>query len=101
MPAGPEPITETFLPVLCAGGSETIQPSSQPRSTIAHSIDLIVTGVSIRLRTHAASHGAGQTRPVNSGKLLVDCRLWSASRQSVRYARSFHSVIGLTNGQPV
>ncbi len=75
MPAGPEPITETFLPVLRAGGSGTIQPSSQPRSTIAHSIVLMVTGVSIRLSVQEASHGAGQTRPVNSGKLLVECRL--------------------------
>ena len=41
---GPEPITATFLPVLRAGGSGTIQPSSQPRSTIAHSIVLMVTG---------------------------------------------------------
>ena len=75
MPAGPEPITETFLPVFCAGGSGVIQPSSQPRSTIAHSIVLMVTGVSIRLSVQEASHGAGHTRPVNSGKLLVECRL--------------------------
>ena len=75
MPAGPEPITDTFLPVLCEGGSGAIQPSSQPRSTIAHSIVLMVTGVSIRLSVQDASHGAGHTRPVNSGKLLVECRL--------------------------
>ncbi len=28
-----------------------------------------------------ASHGAGQMRPVNSGKLLVECRLREASSQ--------------------
>ena len=32
------------------------------------------TGVSSMLRVQAASHGAGQTRPVNSGKLLVECK---------------------------
>jgi hypothetical protein len=35
------------------------------------SISLIVTGFSLMFRTHASSHGAGQTRPVNSGKLFV------------------------------
>ena len=57
----------------CAGGCGTIQPSSQPRSTIAHSIDLMVTGLSSMFSVQAASHGAGQMRPVNSGKLLVEC----------------------------
>jgi hypothetical protein len=51
-------------------------------STIAHSIDLIVTGWSTMFSVQAASHGAGQMRPVNSGKLLVEWRLSSASRQS-------------------
>ena len=51
-----------------------IQPSSQPRSTMAHSIVLMVTGLSSMLSVQAASHGAGQMRPVNSGKLLVECR---------------------------
>lgn len=32
---------------------------------------LIVTGESISPATQAPSHGAGQTRPVNSGKLFV------------------------------
>ena len=30
------------------------------------------------LSVHAASHGAGHTRPVNSGKLLVECSTSSA-----------------------
>ena len=42
---------------------------------MAHSIVLMVTGVSMMFSVHDASHGAGQTRPVNSGKLLVECRL--------------------------
>ena len=47
---------------------------------IWHSIDLMVTGVSGMFRVHEASQGAGQIRPVNYGKLLVDWRLSSASR---------------------
>jgi len=57
------------------------QPISQARSMIAHSIVLIATGVSSRFSVQASSHGAGQTRPVNSGKLLVECRLRIASSQ--------------------
>ena len=40
---------------------------------IERSISLMLTGSSLMPSTHAASHGAGQTRPVNSGKLLVAC----------------------------
>jgi hypothetical protein len=71
--AGPDPTTATRLPVRRAGASGVIQPSAQPRSTIAHSIVFIVTGLSSMFSVHAASHGAGQMRPVNSGKLLVEC----------------------------
>ena len=35
------------------------------------SISLIVTAGSLMPKTQAPSHGAGQTRPVNSGKLFV------------------------------
>ncbi|MNN79202.1 hypothetical protein D3C81_1958250 [compost metagenome] len=70
-PAGPEPTTATFLPVRLSGGWGTIQPSSKPLSTMAFSIDLIVTGLPFIPTVHAPSQGAGQTRPVNSGKLLV------------------------------
>ena len=48
-----------------------------------------------------ASHGAGHTRPVNSGKLLVEWRLVSASRQSASYTRWFQSGIWLFTGQPL
>ncbi len=68
---------------------------------IAHSIDLIVTGWSLMLSVHEASHGAGQTRPVNSGKLLVECRTSSASRQLPRKTRSFQSGMMLLTGQPL
>jgi len=40
---------------------------------IACSTDLMPTGSSLMRSTHASSHGAGQMRPVNSGKLLVEC----------------------------
>jgi hypothetical protein len=51
---------------------------------MAHSMVLMVTGVSSMFSVQDASQGAGQTRPVNSGKLLVECRLREASSQSPR-----------------
>src|SRR6201989_3142548 len=101
MPAGPEPTIATFLPVLTPGGSGFTQPSPKARSAIAHSMVLIVTGWSSRLSVHEASHGAGQMRPVTSGKLLVVWRLRAASCQLPRYTRSFQSGIWLFTGQPV
>ena len=62
----------------------TTQPSSKPLSMIAHSMVLIVTGGSLMPSTHEPSQGAGQTRPVNSGKLLVLWRRSSASFQRPR-----------------
>ena len=83
-PAGPEPITATRLPVRVEGGCGVTQPSSNPRSMIWHSMFLIVTGGSVMPSTQDPSHGAGHTRPVNSGKLLVLCRRSSASRHKPR-----------------
>ena len=51
---------------------------------MACSIDLMPTGSSLMLSVQAASHGAGQMRPVNSGKLLVECSIASAFFQSPR-----------------
>ena len=51
---------------------------------IACSIDLMPTGSSLMLSVQAASHGAGQMRPVNSGKLLVESSTANAFFQSVR-----------------
>ena len=51
---------------------------------ISTSTCLIVTGSWLMPSTHAASHGAGHSRPVNSGKLLVACRRSIASRQRSR-----------------
>ena len=80
-PAGPEPTTATFFPVFRSDILGSIQPSSQPRSIIAHSILLMVTGLSVIFKVHAASHGAGHILPVNSGKLLVECNVSRADRQ--------------------
>jgi hypothetical protein len=68
---------------------------------IVFSITLIATGGSLMPSTQAASQGAGQMRPVNSGKLLVECRTRMASRQRSRYTRSFQSGMMLFSGQPV
>mmetsp|Transcript_53404 Transcript_53404/g.169818 ORF Transcript_53404/g.169818 Transcript_53404/m.169818 type:complete len:240 (+) Transcript_53404:1053-1772(+) len=99
-PAGPEPTIATFLPVRTAGGRGTIQPFSKPLSMIVHSIDLIVTAGSMMPSTHEPSHGAGHTRPVNSGKLLVSSRRSRARRHSPLCTRSFHSGILFPRGQP-
>src|SRR5689334_21480515 len=61
---------------------------------------LIVTGSWLMPRTQAVSLGAGQSRPVNSGKLLVACNRSIAASQSSRYTRSFHSGMMLPSGQP-
>ena len=79
-PAGPEPMTATRCPVLVSGGAGVIQPSSQARSAISCSIVLIATGSPLSPTVHEPSHGAGQTRPVNSGKLFVRWRRIDASR---------------------
>jgi len=42
------------------------------------------TGSSLMRSTHASSQGAGQMRPVNSGKLFVECSVSIAWRQSPR-----------------
>ena len=67
-----------------AGGCGSTQPSSQARSTISTSTCLMVTGSLLMPSTHAASHGAGHRRPVNSGKLFVACSRSIASRQLSR-----------------
>ena len=68
---------------------------------IATSTFLIVTGSWLMPSTQAGSHGAGHSRPVNSGKLLVACNRSIAPVQSSRQTRSFHSGIRLPSGQPV
>ena len=99
-PAGPEPTTATVLPVRRAGGCGSTQPLANASSMIETSICLIVTAGWLMPRTQELSHGAGHSRPVNSGKLLVACRRSIAARPSPRQVRSFHSGIRLPSGQP-
>ncbi len=68
---------------------------------MASSICLIVTGAALIDSVHEVSQGAGQTRPVTSGRLLVISRRRSASRHSPLQTRSFHSGIRFTTGQPI
>ena len=70
------------LPVLCLAGCGLTQPLSQALSIMACSIDLMPTGVRLIVKVQAASQGAGQIRPVNSGKLLVECKTSMALFQS-------------------
>ena len=79
-------------------------PIAQAWSAMVFSIRLIVTLPPVRSSpidsTHAASHGAGHSRPVNSGKLLVACSRSLAASHRPRRTRSFHSGIRLPSGQP-
>ena len=81
---GPEPMMATRLRVGSCGGCGRIQPSWKPRSMMFFSISLMVTGGWLMPSTQAASQGAGQMRPVNSGKLLVACNWRTASRHRPR-----------------
>ena len=73
----------TFLSVLNLGTSGLIQPSLKPLSTIYFSISSIDTGGFTIPRTHASSQGAGQSLPVNSGKLFVLCNIFKARCHSL------------------
>ena len=64
------------------------------------SMVLMVTGGSLMPSTQEPSQGAGHTRPVNSGKLLVTSSRSRASSQRPSYTSWFHSGILLPSGQP-
>ena len=67
----PRPSCRSALGGGC-GLHAAVRPRPGRRSST--STCLMVTGVGwLMPSTHAASHGAGQSRPVNSGKLLVAC----------------------------
>ncbi len=61
---------------------------------------LMPTGALLMLSVQAASQGAGQMRPVNSGKLSVLRSTAIALAQSWRYTRSLKSGMMLFTGQP-
>ena len=71
-------MTATVFSVLVSGGCGIIQPSENPLSTIYFSINSIDTGGLTIPNTQASSQGAGQSLPVNSGKLLVLCKMVEA-----------------------
>jgi hypothetical protein len=89
------------LPVLIFEARGCTQPFSHARSMIACSSDLMPTGSSLTLSVQAASQGAGQMRPVNSGKLFVESSTVQAFSQSWRYTRSLKSGMMLLTGQPL
>mmetsp|Transcript_21023 Transcript_21023/g.39974 ORF Transcript_21023/g.39974 Transcript_21023/m.39974 type:complete len:208 (-) Transcript_21023:5404-6027(-) len=99
-PAGPEPMTATFLSVRVRGGRGTIHPLSQALSMMDISMDLMVTGFSLMPSTHAPSHGAGHTRPVNSGKLLVLISTSSACFHRPWCTSSLNSGTRFPSGHP-
>src|SRR5699024_6368333 len=76
-------------------------PISYASSIIVRSIPLIATESLFIANTQDDSQGAGQTRPVNSGELLVSDNLSKASSKSFLYTKSFHSRILLPIGQPI
>ena len=82
-PAGPEPTTATVLPLWWRASCGVTQPCSQARSMMACSMLLMPTASSFTFNTQAASQGAGQMRPVNSGKLLVELSTAKALFQSL------------------
>ena len=99
-PPGPEPTTATRRPVRVDATTGSTHPSLHARWMIPSSICLMVTASLLIVSTHAGSHGAGHSQPVNSGKLLVAWRASMAARQSSLATSSFHSGMRLPSGQP-
>jgi hypothetical protein len=97
-PAGPEPMTATVFPVRRSGASGLTSPEPNASSIVRSSTCLMVTASALIATTQAVSHGAGQRRPVNSGKLFVACKRAIASVLSPRQIRSFHSGMKLPSG---
>src|SRR5690554_660141 len=79
----------------------TTQPSSNPRSMMAHSMLLMPTGSSFIPRTHDPSQGAGQTLPVTSGKSFVAKSAKRASFHLFWKIKVFHLGMTFEMGHPV
>ncbi len=77
-------MTAAVLPERRSGTCGLTSPPSQALSMMETSTFLMVTAGWLMPSTHADSQGAGQRRPVNSGKLLVACRRSCAADQSSR-----------------
>ena len=93
-------MTAIFFPLRTEGTEGAIHPFSQAASISDSSFSLMVTGLSFSPQTQAVSHSAGQTLPVNSGKLLV---FKSRERPCLMFPEktsSFHSGIRFLSGHP-
>lgn len=77
-------MTATVLPDRRSGAWGATSPLSHALSMIETSTFLMVTAGWLIPRTQADSHGAGHSRPVNSGKLFVACSRSDAAAQSSR-----------------
>ena len=89
------------FPVRVFGGFGARYPLSYAFSMMDSSFAFVVTGFPFKLHVQAASHSAGQTLPVNSGKQFVFVRRLNACTIFPVYKRSFHSGIRLLSGQPL
>src|SRR5882757_3218309 len=74
---------------------------SKAISTMCFSISSMVTGGWLMPSTQLLSQGAGQMRPVNSGKLLVEASISYASFHCWRYTASLNSGMTLPRGHPL
>ena len=91
-------MTATRLPVRSAGGRGD-DPALVPGAVDDRQLDLLDGDrVGVDGSTQDASHGAGHSQPVNSGKLFVACSRSMASRQSSSATSSFHSGMRLPSG---
>ena len=68
---------------------------------MACSIDFIPTASLLKFNVQAASQGAGQILPVNSGKLLVLCKTSKAVCQSESITKLLKSGMTLLTGHPL
>lgn len=84
----------------CAQSKAMAVHEARTLSMMETSMVLMVTGGSLMPRTQEPSQGAGQTRPVNSGKLFVSSSRYSASFHRPWYTSAFHSGILLPSGHP-
>ncbi len=98
-PAGPAPITETFLPV--AGSFSGIQESSSSRSAspAARFNRQMETASSMDLRLQAPSQGAGQIRPKTEGSAISFFTTFRASANSPLAKSRFIRGISMWAGQ--
>ena len=77
------------------------QAQSGTGKTATYSIGILQNIDHTIPNTQASSQGAGHSLPVNSGKLLVLCKMVSARSHSFLYTASLKSGMRLPTGQPL